>query len=122
MRLAETTKDAADLASFESNRGPPEWHLCIDNTLVNLGPSTGTAGGCEENPGGCGGSAANILCGRPTSSGEVDGRYQGQGGQAGWLTQILFKWGFHQKLTAVHQGRPLAEVSQLTYWPTYALL
>lgn len=28
----------------------------------------------------------------------------------GWLTQILFRWGFHQKLTAIQQGRPLAEV------------
>ncbi|KAK9837730.1 hypothetical protein WJX74_003888 [Apatococcus lobatus] len=29
----------------------------------------------------------------------------------GWLTQILFRWGFHQKLTAIHQGKPLAEAS-----------
>lgn len=28
----------------------------------------------------------------------------------GWVTQVLFRWGFHQKLSAIHQGRPLAEV------------
>ena len=28
----------------------------------------------------------------------------------GWLTQILFRWGINQKLTAIHQGKPLAEV------------
>lgn len=33
----------------------------------------------------------------------------------GWLTQILFRWGFHQKLTAIHQGKALAEVRRSSY-------